>query len=114
MRYVAYQSIPLAACAEQEIYAAVEILGKNRQLRLAIQYVARGGFFSMSISEGGRVILSGVPLTTGLSPAENLLSPYAHLGIGEAVLMPTTEAALLLPIEPKTLGEYLLLWGDGA
>jgi len=113
---MAYQIVPLDACEDQEVYVTVEVKGNNIPLSLRVRWNEEGGFFVMAISDGrGSALLAGVPLVTGLAPAENLLSAYEYLGIGEAVLLPATEADAHGVPSLHTLGrDYLLIWGDGA
>lgn len=113
---MAYQIVPLDACDDQEIYVTVCVGGNNLPLILRIRWNETGGFFIMRVTDGqtGSVLLDSVPLVTGLAPSENLLSPYEHMGIGEAILMPVTEKAADGMPDVGSFGQdYLLLWGDG-
>jgi hypothetical protein len=108
------QIIPLTLAQNQTFSAQLTVDGAALTLRFSVSYSAMAGYWSMQVSDvNGNVLISSVPLITGLYPAANLLAQYGYLKIGSAYLLNTGNAAVDYPGE-TSLSNFSLLWGDTA
>ena len=70
------------------------------------------GCWQLGVSDvNGNLLVSSVPLITGLYPSANLLAQYQYLNIGSAYLLNTGNATVDFP-GPNNLSQFSLLWGD--
>lgn len=67
----------------------------------------------MAVSDrDGVLLISCVPLLTGIWPAANILAPYAYMHLGSAFIINTDGQGPDNP-DDETLGsDFVLLWDD--
>jgi hypothetical protein len=83
-------------------------------LTFSISYNEPGGYWFMAVSDAKTktLLLDAVPLVTGQYPAADLLGQYEYLGIGSAVIVPTSSLANDIPDDTNLGTDYVLVWGD--
>ena len=114
---MSYHIIPLDATPDQRFNVTVEAGGENIPLILRLRYNTEGEFWRMDVSDGrsGDMLLSNVPLLTGKYPAANLLRQFAHLSLGDAVILPVSDQTRGDIPGLDDLGtDFVLVWGGGA
>lgn len=112
---MAWHVIPLDTTPDQEFYVSVDVNGRNVYLYLHIRYNTEGNFWKMDVSDGTtrEMLISGVPLVTGLRPSADLMKQFHHFGIGSALIVPNTNASEYDIPGFFDLGtDFLLVWGD--
>ena len=106
------QIVPLTNQPNQVFAVQLTINNQPITLNLALSYSEMAGYWQMAVSDvNNSLLLSSVPLITGVYPAANLLAQYQYLHIGSAYLLNTGNAALDYP-GADTLTLFSLLWGD--
>lgn len=106
------QIVPLDNSPNQTFKVTLSVDGNNLTLQLAISFNSMAGYWQMSISDAsGNLLLSSIPMLTGVWPAANLLGQYGYLKIGSAYLI-SSGAGIDYP-DSTTLGSaFTLVWGD--
>jgi hypothetical protein len=106
------QIVPLAAGGNQQFNVQLTVNGQTVNLAMALNYDAMAGWWTLGVTAAdGTLLVSSVPLVTGLYPCSNLLAQYEYLQIGEAYLLNTGNAPTDYPGQ-NTLGLFSLLWSD--
>lgn len=111
---MAYRILPLVTGANQSFTCTLPIDGKNITLTFTITYNGIGGYWFMTITDPKtkETILDGVPLLPGEYPAADILGQYSYLGIGSAVVLPTSSIASDTPDDTNLGSDFVLVWGD--
>lgn len=105
--------IPLIPNTNQTLTCTLPIDGKNIALKFSFTYNTVGKYWFMSVGDAARgMLLDSVPLVVGQYPAADLLEQYRYLGIGSAVIVPTSSIATGIPEESNLGTDYVLVWGD--
>ena len=67
---MSWHVIPLDTTPDQEFFVSVDVGGRNVYLLLHLRYNTEGRFWKMDVSDGTtrEMLISGVPLVTGLAP----------------------------------------------
>jgi hypothetical protein len=111
---MAYKIVPLIPNANQSFTCTLPIDAKNMTLAFSFIYNGIGGYWFMSVTDvkTKTLLLDAVPLVTGEFPAADLLGQYGYLGIGSAVIVPTSSMASDIPDGTNLGTDYVLVWGD--
>lgn len=111
---MAYKIIPLTPNANQSLTCTLPIDNKNITLSMTFTYNDPGGYWFMSITDAktNTLLLDAIPLVTGEYPAADLLGQYEYLGIGSAVIVPTSSVASDYPDNTNFGTDFVLCWGD--
>jgi hypothetical protein len=111
---MAYQIVPLLPNANQSFNCTLPIDSKNMTLGFSFTYNTVGGYWFMSVKDvqTNTMLLDAVPLVTGEYPAADLLGQYEYLGIGSAMIVPTSSLAIDRPDDTSLGTDYVLVWGD--
>lgn len=111
---MAYKIVPLVPNVNQSFTCTLPIDYKNITLVFTFTYNAIGKYWFMSVTEArtNTMLLDAVPLVTGEYPAADILGQYGYLGIGSALIVPTSSLVTDIPHETDLGTEYVLVWGD--
>lgn len=110
---MALQQIPLDTSPNQSFNITLDIDGQNTTLRLTIRFNELSGYWLMDIANEQKIsILQGIPLVSGVYPADNLLGQYGYLNIGSAFLLRTNDDLTDIPNETNLGTSFVLVWGD--
>lgn len=112
---MALYEIPLDTTPDQQFRITVDINGENVPLVMRLRYNTEGDFWHMDISDGitGEMRLSNVPLLTGQYPAANIMRQFKYMGLGDAVIVKTTDGAESDSPDFYNLGtDFVLVWGS--
>lgn len=114
---MSYQIIPLTTSLNQTMTVNLTVDGKPLTLNLAVMWSVSAGQWIMSISDASNnLLISSLPLLTGVYPAANLLSQFGYLRIGSLFLLATGQNALqtdsVSPTADNLTTEFTLIWGD--
>ena len=104
--------IPLTTDPNQNLTCTIPINGKNITLSLNIRYNGISGYWTMSVTKKGALIIDSLPLITGQYPAADILGQYQYLGIGSAVVVPTGTLKTENPDDTNLGADFVLMWGD--
>jgi hypothetical protein len=113
---MAWNIIPLDPDPDQEFYVVVEVGRQNIALIIRLRYNTEGECWFMSIKNprDGKLLLDSAPLVTGEYPAADMLRQYQYLGLGSAMIIPTTNVPPTEIPDLSNLGtEFVLVWGSG-
>ena len=107
---MAYCKIPVN-CSANTTYSfklSLKNNSVNLDFQITLNYSDMYKVWLMDIYESYRLLLTGVPLVTGI----NLLGQFTYLDIGEAYIL-KEEATPLMHPDNDTLGsKFILVWGD--
>ncbi len=112
---MAWHVIPLDTTPDQEFDVTVDVGGNNVYLVLHLRFNTEGEFWRMDITDGRtrKMLLSGAPLLTGEYPAADLLRQFQHFGIGNAIIVKSTDITYDdIPGLFDLGSDFLLLWGE--
>jgi hypothetical protein len=106
------QVIALSNNPNQTFALQLTVNEASLTLNIALSFSYMAGYWQMTIYDAqGNLLLSGLPLITGLWPAANILSQYQYLNIGSCYLLNTGNAPVDYP-GIDDIGQFSLLWGD--
>lgn len=108
------QIVPLSNAPNQTMTVAVSINGVSLVLTLVIRYNEIVGYWIMDIADSdSNILLSDIPLLTGVWPSANVLAQYQYMNIGSAyVLKNTNDLSRDYPNSLDLGTDFLLLWSD--
>lgn len=114
---MSYQVIPLTSALNQTMTVNLTVDGFPLTVNLALQWSVSAGQWLLSISDSGNnLLISMLPLVTGVYPAANLLSQFGYLKIGSLFLLATGQNGLqtdsVSPSADNLTTDFTLLWGD--
>jgi hypothetical protein len=111
---MAYKIVPLVPNANQSFTCTLPIDSKNLTLAFTFTYNSVGNYWFMSIVDvkTNVMLLDAVPLITGEYPAADILGQYSYLGIGSALIVPTSSLGNDIPHDTNLGTDYVLVWGD--
>lgn len=106
--------VPLTNSPDQSFETTLNINGQNKNLGLRIRYnvIEKYWWLSVSDAETNELKIDNIVLYCGHLKSNDLLKPYAYLGLGSLFLMPKTDYNPVYPKEDNLKSEYLLIWGD--
>jgi len=109
-----FVKVPIVPNANQSFTCTLPIDNKNIILAFGITYNSVADYWAMSIRDvrTNTQLLDGVPLVTGEYPGANLLEQFEYMGIGSAVIAPTSSLAKDRPGVSNLGTEWALVWGD--
>lgn len=110
---MAYKIVPLLPM-NQSFTCTLPIDAKNLTLAFTFIYNDVGNYWFMSVTDvrSNTMLLDAVPLVTGEYPAADMLGQYGYLGIGSALIVPTSALGIDIPHEMNLGTDYVLVWGD--
>lgn len=77
------QIIPVTSSPNQTLSVSLSINQQSITLNLALRYNTSARYWVMSVADKlGNMMVSMIPLITGVWPAANIMAPYDYLGIG--------------------------------
>ena len=110
--------LPVTSEPDQS-FATVIPRGKtNLYLGVRLRYNLAGDFWSISLSDSKtkKLLVADIPLLGGVYPSNNLLKPYAYLGLGGLYCAPVSsvenDEADDRPKADDLGSKWLLLWED--
>lgn len=108
------QIIPLTTAPNQSFPVALTVNGNALNLNLSISYNEIIQYWIMSISDNNQnILLSNIPLLTGVFPAANVLSQYEYMQIGEAYVLDVSNVSSSDYPNSYELGtDFVLMWSD--
>jgi hypothetical protein len=111
---MAFKIVPLVPNINQSFNCTLPIDSKNLTLAFTFIYNAVGNYWFMSVTDTrtNTLLLDAVPLIRGEYPAADILGQYGYLGIGSALIVPTSSLGTDIPHELDLGTEYVLVWGD--
>ncbi len=108
-----YQTVPLTSSMNQTMQLNLTVDGNPLVLNVAVEWSVSAGQWLMSISDSANnLLISMLPLVTGIYPAANLLAQYGYLAIGSLWLLATGQNATSDPTSTNLTTDFTLLWGD--
>ena len=109
------QIVPLTNAPNQTLSVALNVDGAVLRLNLTITFSEMAQYWLMSISDAqNNLLLSSIPLITGVWPAANLLAQQAYMKIGSAYVINLGMVADDYPTDTELGTGFLLLWDDTA
>lgn len=107
------QIIPLSTAPNQLMRITLLVDGNQTILELGFSFNTALNVWVMSVSDrNSNLLISCVPLLTGVWPAANILAPYAYMQLGSAFVINTDGQGPDNP-DDSTLGsDFVLLWDD--
>jgi hypothetical protein len=111
---MSYKIVPLIPNANQSFTCTLPVDSKNITLAFTFTYNSVGGYWFMSVADvkTNVMLLDAVPLVTGEYPAADILGQYSYLGIGSALIVPTSSLAPDTPDFTNLGTEFVLVWTD--
>lgn len=112
-----YQTVPLTTALNQTMQLNLTVDGNPLTLNIAVNWSVSAGQWLISIADAANnLLISNIPLVTGVYPAANILSQYGYMRIGSLWLLATGQNALGTPTAAPTADNlttaFTLLWGD--
>jgi hypothetical protein len=111
---MSYKIVPLIPNANQSFTCTLPVDSKNITLAFTFTYNFMAEYWFMSVTDVKKnlMLLDAVPLVTGEYPAADILGQYAYLGIGSALIVPTSSLTRDTPDFSNLGTEFVLVWTD--
>lgn len=108
------QVVPLSNAPNQTMDVSLFINNETLPLKLTTRYNEQIQYWVMDISDSdGNIILTNIPLVTGVYPAANVLGQYQYLNIGSAYVLNVSNTESRDYPNNLDLGtDFILLWSD--
>jgi hypothetical protein len=108
------QIIPLTIAPNQTFPVNLTVNGKAVTLNLSLNYNEMSQYWVMIIADVDQnILLTDIPLLTGIYPASNILSQYEYMQIGSAYVLDAGNVVEADYPNQYNLGvQFLLLWSD--
>lgn len=104
--------VPFAPSTNQTTSVTLPVNNGNITLKFTFTYNTPGGYWFMSVTQNGTLLLDAVPLVTGEYPAGNILSQYDYMQIGSAYIVPVTSVTTNDPTFDTMGTDFYLVWSD--
>ena len=109
------QIVPLTSQPNQSLTVQLIVDAASLTLNLGINYSYMSGYWTLTVYDAqGSLLLSNLPMITGVFPAANILAQYGYLKIGSAYLLNNSSAGTDYPGSTELGSAFYLLWGDTA
>ena len=108
------QLVPLSPVPNQTFLVPLTIDGKGIDQYVKLIYNEVAEYWVMTLFDSqGNIVLDSIPLITGDSPAGNILSQFAYLGLGSVYILNASAVAAPEFPNDKDLGtDFVMVWGD--
>lgn len=108
-----YKIIPLTSDPDQQFSCTIPVDGKNVKLYFRLRYNTEGGYWWMSVTKDGIMLVDALPLLYNEFPAADMLEQYSYFGIGSACICKSSNTDKSdRPTENNLGADFVLVWGD--
>jgi Domain of unknown function (DUF6983) len=108
------QVVPLTTAPNQTMSVDLSVNNVSMLLNLNLRFNELSRYWIMDISDAdNNMLLSNIPLLTGVYPAANVLGQFQYLEIGSAyVLNISNDLSRDYPADDDLGTDFILLWSD--